>query len=146
MRLRNIQETDIEACAMLFTQIFSSQPWNEQWNTVFAIERLSHFYYSKGFIGVLAEQEGVVGFALGNTEPFYFGSIFYLREICTQTNLQNQGVGNRVLEFLEKELLSEEVQRIYLTTERAIPAVNFYQKNGFNYNDKMGVYAKRVNS
>lgn len=147
MKLRSIQETDVEACAILFAQVFSSeQPWNEKWNEVFALERLSHFYQSKGFIGVLAEQEEVIGFALGNTEPFYFGSIFYLREMCTQTNLQNQGIGKKVLEALEKELLSEQVQRIYLTTERSIPAVNFYQKNGFNYSDKMGVYAKRLNT
>lgn len=146
MILRSIQETDIEACATLFTQVFSSEPWNEEWNKGFALERLLHFFQSKGFIGVLAEQEGLVGFALGNTEPFYFGSMFYLREMCTQTNLQNQGVGSKVLGALEEELRSEGVQRIYLTTERATPASGFYQKNGFNYSDKMGFYAKRVNS
>jgi len=146
MILRNIQEADIEACATLFTQVFSSEPWNEEWNEIIALERLSHFYQSKGFLGVLAEQEEVVGFALGNTEPFYFGAMFYLREMCTQTNLQNHGVGQDVLGFLEKELLSQEIRSIYLATERAIPAANFYQKNGFSYSEKMGFYSKRVDS
>lgn len=144
MRFRSIQEADIEACAILFTQVFSSEPWCEEWNKDLALERLFHFYQSKGFIGVLAEQKGIAGFALGNTEPFYFGSMFYLREMCTKTNLQNQGVGNKVLGVLENELRSEGVQRIYLTTERAIPASKFYQKCGFNYTDKIGFYAKRL--
>ena len=146
MILRSIQETDLAVCAALFTNVFSSDPWNEEWNETFALERLLHFYQSKGFVGILAEQQGVVGFALGNTEPFYFGSMFYLREMCTKTNLQNQGVGNKVLKALEKELIPLKVQSIYLTTERTIPAAHFYQTNGFNYSEKMGFYAKRVSS
>ncbi len=146
MRLRSIQETDIEACAILFTEVFSSEPWSEGWNKNFALERLLHFFESKGFVGILAENEGVVGFALGNTEPFYCGSMFYLREMCTQTDIQNQGVGSKILEALEESLSSKGVQRIYLTTQRAIPASDFYQNNGFSYSDKMGFYAKRVSS
>lgn len=147
MILRNIEEDDIEICAELFMQVFSSDPWNEEWSIVFANERLSHFYQSKGFFGVLAEeQNSVVGFALGNTEPFYFGSMFYLREMCIKTKLQNKGVGKEILKALEDELLTKKINRIYLTTERDIPAASFYQKNGFNYSEKMGFYAKRTNS
>ena len=146
MKLRSIIEEDVEACAALFTRVFSSEPWSEEWNETVALERLSHFYQSKGFVGVLAEQNGVVGFALGNTEPYYFGSMFYLREMCTQTTLQNRGVGNKILDALEKQLHAQEVHSIYLTTERAIPAASFYQKKGFSYKEEMGFYAKRVNS
>lgn len=144
MKLRRIQEADIDSCAILFTQVFSSKPWNEEWNKDLALERLLHFYQSKGFIGIIAEQESIIGFVLGNTEPFYFGSMFYLREMCTRTNLQNQGAGKKILEALEEELHTEGIQRIYLTTERTIPASSFYQKNGFNYSDKMGFYAKSI--
>ena len=147
MILRNIEADDIEACAVLFTQVFSSEPWNEPWNIASATERLFHFYQSKGFIGVLAvETESVVGFALGNTEPFHFGSMFYLREMCTQASLQNQGIGRKILDALEKVLMTKKVSRIYLTTEKAIPAAIFYQKNDFNYDDKIGLYTKHINS
>lgn len=43
---------------------------------------------------------------------------------------------------LEKELNSSSVKSIYLTTERSIPAANFYQNNGFTYSEKMGFYTK----
>lgn len=144
MILRSIQEKDIEACAALYAQVFSSEPWDEKWSEGAARERLLHFYYSKGFCGVLAEQEGVISFALGNIEPFYSGSIFYLREMCRNTNMPKAGVGYKVLAALERELLAQDVQDVYLITDRAIPASDFYQKNGFNHSDQMGFYAKHI--
>ncbi|MFT5593789.1 MAG: aminoglycoside 6'-N-acetyltransferase I [Oceanicoccus sp.] len=144
MIFRNIEEKDIEACAVLFSNVFSSEPWNEPWTKHLARERLMHFYESKGFIGVLAESDGVNGFVLGNTEPFYFGSMFYLREMCIQTDLQKQGVGSNMFYALEKALSIDNVHSIYLTTEREIPAAEFYKKKGFKYSEKMGFYAKRT--
>jgi N-acetylglutamate synthase-like GNAT family acetyltransferase len=144
--IRKIEKKDIKACAALFTSVFSSDPWNEAWNVNIATERLCHFYESKGFVGVLAESDGIIGFALGNTEPFYFGSMFYLREMCIQTDLQKSGVGSAILNALEQELSLNKVHSIYLTTERNIPAAEFYTKKGFNFSEKMGFYAKRINS
>ena len=146
MKLRAIKKSDIQACATLFSEVFSSEPWGESWSEDLAIDRLSHFYESKGFMGVLAESDGILGFALGNTEPFYFGPMFYLREMCTLPKLQNQGIGNKIINNLEKELISSNVHSIYLTTERDIPAASFYQNSGFRYSKEMGFYAKRINS
>jgi len=145
MILRNIEDCDIKRCAVLYSQVFSSKPWNEGWNADLARERLAHFYHSKGFIGVLAEEkEDIMGFALGNAEPYYFGSIFYLREMCIKTKLQNLGLGKRTLNALENECSAKKINKLYLTTERAIPAASFYQKNGFKYSEKMGFYAKQM--
>lgn len=146
MNLRLIEKHDIENCAKLFTQVFSSEPWNEPWTNEHAYNRLSHFYSSKGFLGILLKKESILGFALGNLEPFYFGNMFYLREMCTDTDLQSQGIGGKVYAALEKELVAKSVKSIYLTTERDIPAASFYKKCGFNYSEKMGFYAKGLNS
>lgn len=145
MIFRKILKEDIETCSELFAQVFSSAPWNEPWDINSAHERLLHFYQSKGFIGIVAEHNGIAGFALGNTEPFHFGSLFYLREMCTHTNLQSKGIGSDILHALEQELSLNKVNSIYLTTEREIPAADFYTKKGFKYSDKMGFYAKRTN-
>lgn len=142
--LRCIQEEDIERCAVLFTQVFSSHPWSEPWNNNFAKERLLHFYKSTGFVGVLAEQDDFLGFALGNTEPFYSGPIFYLREMCVQAELHNRGVGHQLLQFLQKKLSEQKVGGMYITTQKNIPAASFYQKNGFSYSEDMGFYAKSL--
>lgn len=146
MKIRQIQNQDIESCAKLFSTVFSDSPWKESWSQEAAFQRLAHFYESKGFEGVVAEGDGIVGFALGNVEPFYFGDIFYLREMCVCTNLQKAGCGQKILAALEGHLASKGVHSIYLTTEKQIPAAAFYQKNGFNFKEVMGFYAKRIGS
>lgn len=151
MNIRNIQEADIKACATLYAEVFSSDPWNEAWSKDLAAERLMHFYLSKGFVGVIAENEegkdeahNVIGFVLGNTEPFYDGTWFYLREMCIKTDLQNKGFGTQLLIRLEATLNDLAVKSIYLMTEKEIPAADFYLKNGFSLSQEMGFYEKRI--
>ncbi len=144
MDIKSITKQDLDACALLFTEVFSDAPWSEAWTYKSAIQRLSHFYESKGFSGVLVEDEGVVGFALGNVEPFHFGEMFYLREMCVDSTKQNVGYGHRILESLEQSLKNQGVYSIYLTTERQIPAAQFYQKHGYDFKETMGFYAKRI--
>ena len=144
MKIRLIERDDIEICAKLFVGVFSESPWNESWTFETAVERLLHFYESKGFIGLIAERDGIVGFALGNSEPFYFGSMFYLREMCVQSDLQQQGLGNQLYLALERELSLAKIHSIYLTTQRETNAAGFYMKNGFKCSDKMGFYAKCI--
>jgi len=140
--IRSIQENDLHACAALFSEVFSSEPWNERWDESHALERLAHFYKSLGFFGVLAEEGSIIGFTLGNIEPFNGSSIFYLREMCVKTNLQNQGIGGNILKALEEELSLHDVQSIYLGTRKSTPAAKFYEKSGFNYSDEDVLYEK----
>ncbi len=144
MKIRKIELDDISLCAQLFSQVFSSSPWNESWNKESAGKRLLHFYESKGFIGILAERDGIVGFALGNSEPFYFGNMFYLREMCIVNDLQQQGLGKKLYLALERELSLAKIHSIYLTTHRETLASNFYVNNGFKASEKMGFYAKCI--
>jgi aminoglycoside 6'-N-acetyltransferase I len=146
MNIRLITENDIRDCAKLFSYVFSIEPWNEPWTEEGAFKRLNHFFESKGFVGVLLESDDLMGFALGNVEPFHFGDMFYLREMCIDTKKQNSGYGCKLLERLEDNLKSMNVNSIYLTTDIEIPASKFYQKHGFNLKNTMGFYAKRLNS
>lgn len=147
MKHRQIIKQDIGKCARLFSDVFSAEPWNEPWTEHDAYKRLSHFFESKGFLGVLLEKEDdIVGFALGNTEPFHFGDMFYLREMCVDKNVQHSGYGYKLLDQLEINLKSKKIHSIYLTTDRKIPASKFYQKHGFNFKESMGFYAKRISS
>jgi ribosomal protein S18 acetylase RimI-like enzyme len=146
MKIRLIIEKDIRNCAQLFSHVFSTEPWNEPWTEESAFKRLNHFFESKGFVGILIESNNLIGFALGTVEPFHFGDMFYLREMCIDTRLQSSGHGYKLLEGLEESLKNMNVDSIYLTTDIEIPASKFYQKHGFNFKETMGFYAKRINS
>ncbi|MFC3284480.1 GNAT family N-acetyltransferase [Litchfieldella rifensis] len=144
MQLRIMEERDLEPCAQLFAQVFSADPWNEPWDDELALRRLVHFHDSSGFVGVVAHRQEVVGFALGNLEPFCTGTLFYLREMCIETTQQSKGVGTQLYHVLQRELETRHVRAVYLATDRGIPAASFYQGLGFRCSDNMAFYAKRL--
>ena len=146
MEIRTINESDLTSCAEIFSRTFSKEPWNEKWSTDSAFERLAHFYHSKGFCGVLAEEENVAGFVLGNVEPYYSGAVFYLRDMCTSTEHQSKGVGTKILMLLEEMLVLRNVRNIYLLTEYSIPAAKFYRNRGFEIDEKSSSFSKIIYS
>jgi len=142
--VREIKNEDLESCAALYSRVFSGAPWSEKWSKEKAHERISHFFNSKGFVGLLSENKNITGFVLGNTEPFVDGSWFYLREMCVDANYQGQGVGSTLLNELKEKLVIRAIRNIYLATEREIPAASFYEKNGFSQENKMVFYYKKL--
>jgi len=142
--IRELKEDDLMVCSELYSQVFSGPPWSEGWNKEKAYERLRHFQKSEGFIGLIAENEEIRAFVLGNAEPFLDGYWFYLREMCVSAKCQGQGIGTDLLNKLNEELINHKVKNIYLATDRNIPAAKFYEKNGFSEETKMGFYYKSV--
>jgi len=143
VKYRNIEKEDLESCANIYSEVFSAEPWSESWNKQMALERL-HFYDSKGFVGVIAESDKKIGFVLGNIEPFYYGSIFYLREMCVVVSMQSKGLGSKLLLALESDLKKRSVKSIYLATERNISASHFYLKNSFSVSEETSFYEKKI--
>lgn len=147
MNVRQIDRVDIDSCAGLFSDVFNERPWNESWSRNEALERLTHIYESKGFLGFVAESENtVVGFVLGNIEPYTGGGAFYLREICVKTNEQGKGIGKRLVSNLHSELLSKNVSRSYLITRLNSQSAAFYIANGYILEEAEGVYGITINS
>jgi len=146
MEFREIIKTDLENCAEIFIRTFSSKPWNESWSNETALERISHFYDSKGFCGVLAVEDEALGFVLGNIEPYFSGPIFYLREMCIYPEFQNSGIGKELLNKIENILKLKGVVSIYLITEHNIPAAHFYIKRGFKVDENTGSLSKTISS
>ncbi|MDH5180785.1 MAG: GNAT family N-acetyltransferase, partial [Gammaproteobacteria bacterium] len=118
--------------------------WHEPWTIESALHRLSHFFQSPGFVGLLAEDTATIAFVLGNTEPFQSGEWFYLREMCTSTAHQRQGIGRTLLRNLDEKLGSMGIRHIYLLTDRHIPAAQFYLANGYQASDRMGCYFRDI--
>lgn len=145
MDIISINQTHLQKCAELYSNVFSLEPWNENWNEKIALKRLSHFYNSDGFIGIIAlKQNNVIGFALGNVEPFLHGDIFYLREMCVNSDMQNCGIGTKILSEIEKELFIKKIKSVYLFTDRKIPATKFYLKHGYALNKDLTIFTKDI--
>ncbi|WP_111413030.1 GNAT family N-acetyltransferase [Billgrantia lactosivorans] len=141
---RRLEPRDLEACAALFAQVFSAEPWSEPWGVDGALARLAHFHESPGFMGMLTLNDlgEAMGFVLGNLEPYLECHLFYLREMCVASHRQGQGIGSALYRALEQELATRDVRAVYLATGREIPAAEFYQGLGFRCSESMAFYAK----
>lgn len=138
-------EADLALCAQLYANTFSQKPWNESWTVDTAHRRLKHMYMSPGVVGVCIYNEGdLIGFVLGNKEPFLVRDLFYLREMCVIKDEQGTGVGTALMESLMTSLEQEGVGSIYLSTSPASKAHTFYQKLGFKPAEDMAFMVKRL--
>ena len=130
MRIETLTREHLEGCAALLVSVFNEEPWNEHWSSETAREHLSWTLNMPGFLGFVAFEDSVMGFAAGYREPGDRGSVFYLRILCVSPHARRRGVGRKLLERMEGAL-EEEVRLIYLITHRNTPAQTFYENGGF---------------
>ena len=136
METRPLSEQDVYQVAALYTRVFNEAPWNDGWTITSAQERLARLMANPDSLGILAaENDNVVGFALGTCERWVDSEHFHLKEMCTDPDRQREGVGSAVLTALCVRLHNLNVQAIYLQTAADGAAESFYRKHGFRVID-----------
>ncbi|GAK53278.1 acetyltransferase, GNAT family [Candidatus Moduliflexus flocculans] len=124
---------DVEQCVELYIEVFNAAPWNDEWTTATASQRLSDIYHSPGFLGIACHvDDRLVGCLLGNIEQYYTGPYFFLKEMCVRTALQRQGIGQQLFERLYQQLQQDQMTSILLFTAKDFFPYTFYQKHGFH--------------
>lgn len=104
---------NLEQCITLYSKVFNSEPWNENWTYEAAKNRLSDLLYTpKSLIFALFSHQQLVGFIGGNCKENDKGTTFYLAELCIDNQIQGKGYGSKLLSHLEKELKEKKVQSI----------------------------------
>lgn len=166
--VRPFEDSDLEACAGLFTETFARPPWNETWDPEVVSARLEQIVRTPHFLGLVliaqpdlitsngdAEGQGgdpdgregeLLGFALGFAEPWHEGSHFYLKEMCVHPDHQRQGLGSRLMTELMARTQERGSSRIYLLTTRGEAAEQFYTRAGFYTSPKMILMARRFST
>ncbi|MED0731685.1 GNAT family N-acetyltransferase, partial [Aneurinibacillus aneurinilyticus] len=136
---------NLEQCITLYSRVFNSEPWNENWTHEAARSRLSDLLHTpKSLIFALFSHQRLVGFIGGNCKETDKGTTFYLAELCIDNQAQGNGYGSRLLSHLENELKKQNVQSIYLLTMDDSQAKAFYNKNSYVINDKRIVMRKHL--
>lgn len=72
------------------------------------------------------------------------GTEYSIDEFCIKTPEQGRGLGTRLLREIEICIREKGIQQIFLQTERAVPAYEFYRKNVFFELDEYVSLAKRI--
>lgn len=144
--LRVMDYTQLEEMKLFFKEVFTKAPWNDDWSD----EKQLHHYITeltgnKNSLALgLFEENKLVGLAMGMIWHWYTGTEYNIRELCIRTEAQGKGLGTYFLKEIEKYLLENDIQAIFLQTEHDIPAYYFYKKNGFYELKQQVSFAKRL--
>ena len=129
------KDIHINDAAKLFMDTFNDSPWNENWDSAFAIQRIKNIYTTPGFKGVVCLENStseIIGFCIGNIEAWENYEVFYLNELCIKSSYQCKGIGKKLINILEKELNNIGINKIFLSTIRGKEGPKeFFGKSGF---------------
>ena len=117
----------------LFRDVFTQPPWNDDWSDE---EQLDEYLLDlmgarTPLILGLVEGDELIGVSLGNVRHWYEGTEYLIDELCIKTELQGRGYGSLFLALMEEHLTELGLHTIYLTTDRDVPAYEFYRARGF---------------
>jgi GNAT superfamily N-acetyltransferase len=126
-------EQQLSACAELLTQAYNAPPWNDNWTTAKALEKLTCFYNSPRHLGIMVyDGEVLLGCCVGNVEPYYTGDYFYLKEMFVPAAKQRNGTGAILMQALKEQLTAMGIGTIILFTGADFFPFTFYRKHGFD--------------
>jgi aminoglycoside 6'-N-acetyltransferase I len=120
----------LEQCTELFLEAYNCEPWNDKWTKEIVLELFNCYYRTPDFLGWLAlSGSQIIGCCIGNSEPYYTGKIFYLRDLFITVKFQQAGVGRRLIAAMKHDAGISGINTVVLFTNKQTS--DFYIKSGF---------------
>ena len=123
MEVREICLAHVKEISQLFNEIFSREPWNDEWSE----EDLS--IYMHDLVGNrlslsigLYDGNQLIGIALGRIKHWYNGREFWIDEFGIMTDEQPKGLGSQFMGLVVDYTKKRGIDRIMLITEREFSA------------------------
>ena len=123
MEVREICLAHVKEISQLFNEIFSREPWNDEWSE----EDLS--IYMHDLVGNrlslsigLYDGNQLIGIALGRIKHWYNGREFWIDEFGIMTDEQSKGLGSQFMDLVVDYTKKRGIDRIMLITEREFSA------------------------
>jgi aminoglycoside 6'-N-acetyltransferase I len=146
IEIRNFTTGDIAACAELYKDVFSADPWNDGWISNYQVRYYLHeLIENPVFEGFVAyEKSNMVGVCFGHKRSWWTGKEFMIDELFVDNEVQGNGIGTKLLEYVECNQVTGDCNRLTLLTNRDLPAEEFYLKKGFKINENRITMAKDI--
>lgn len=143
---RRFNWEDLDECACLFKNVFSADPWYDEWVSMNQsrtyLKELIENPVFEGFL--MCKDSKIVAVCLGHRRSWWRGKEFFVDEFFVETGRQGNGIGTKTVDFLVNTLQEDGYTRLTLLTNKNIPAETFYLKNGFYNNEKRTVMVKEL--
>lgn len=131
MDYREIVSEDVCALAKIYAETFNSDPWYDKWTLETAEKRLSQMVKNGGFFGLLSyDESGITGMIMGESEQYFDGVVFNIKEYCVKNELRGKGIGTELLGEFERRLRGMGIREAVLMTN--LEDEEFYKKRGFH--------------
>ncbi|MBQ3086910.1 MAG: GNAT family N-acetyltransferase [Clostridia bacterium] len=131
MQYRIMTEDDIQKVVPLYIDYYNNNEDGE-WTTETTYRRI-HQVWSRenSYCLILEDRETVLGFAMGYFEQYDDCFAYDLVEIVVSTKLQNQGIGTKFMNELEKRVKGKGAMLIQLQAVNDEHHNHFYGKLGY---------------
>lgn len=143
---RRFSWEDLDECAELFKNVFSADPWYDEWVSLDQSRNyLGELVENPVFEGfVVREDSEIVAVCLGHRRSWWMGKEFFVDEFFVENVRQGNGIGTKMMDFVTNSLAAHGYNRLILLTNKEIPAESFYLKNGFYNNYQRRVMVKKL--
>ena len=123
---------DLELCARLLVETYNGPPWNDSWTQETAVRFLEEFTEFKRFFGFTLWEDGaLIGAAFCREKAWWTHDEIYVEEFYIAPQYQGRGHGTLLLKAIEDYIRERGLAGFTLLTNRQMPALEFYLKNGF---------------
>jgi aminoglycoside 6'-N-acetyltransferase I len=147
MKIVEVREDDFRAVKDLFLDVFSAEPWNDEWKSAEEVSRyLGELTQNSNSLSLkLVDDTGsIVAASLGYVFSWWQGKEYFIKEFFVGRDNQGQGYGSTFLELMSNYLLERGIKAIWLITDRDFPAYRFYIKNGFTEAEDLVFFQKTL--
>ena len=99
--IRRLSAENIEEIKKLFRDIFTKEPWNDDWSDDAQLHAyITDLTGNQNSLTLGLYVDGTLtGLSMGSVMHWYMGTEYYIYELCIKTEEQGKGLGT---EFLKK--------------------------------------------
>ncbi|MBA4233862.1 MAG: hypothetical protein C0465_25150 [Ralstonia sp.] len=145
MQIRTLLPSEADEAADLFIEVFSADPWREDWRKIDAERRIGELMAIPSMIALAAWRESrLLGFAIGIAEQQSEGKCLIIREFCVSSSERRKGIGLTLLAAIEGRCREEKIELVGLSTQQSSPGFSFYRKQGFSRVDEEVYMIKKI--
>ena len=144
--LQELNMSNIDMIKDFYVDIFTNEPWNDDWSN----EKQLHEYImdlignANSLTLAYYENSKMIGLCMGHVRHWCTGTEYYIDEFCVCKDKQGIGIGTKFLKDVEEYIISKDITRIFLLTERNVPAYSFYKKNKFVELSEQVSFVKKI--
>lgn len=148
MELKELTLAEKNAVRDLFRSVFTAEPWNDDWSDGTQLD--AYLTDLMGNVNSLSfglyDDDRLIALSMGYIKHWYAGTEYVIEELCVARDRQGKGVGTRFLRSVEQTIARRGIRHVFLLTDRALPAFDFYQKAGYRECEGITALAKSIES